>query len=73
MTETPTEARLEDLEIRFAHQEAALEELTLDRLAQARRIEQLEDKIEQLERTLRAMEANVPDTNPVGNERPPHY
>ena len=59
-----------DLEIRLTHHEATVDELTRTVLAQARRIDLLQEKTERLEAALR-------ETAPAGPEAPepppPHY
>jgi len=65
------EARLEALESRYAHQEAALEEVTRTLLVTEQAVRVQEKQIERLEAQVRAL-------TPAGgagarDERPPHY
>jgi uncharacterized coiled-coil protein SlyX len=63
--------RLEALEGRYAHQEAALEELTRTVLAQEQRIREQAEQLQRLERQVRALQGGA-DSLPA-DERPPHY
>ncbi|MCG6867144.1 MAG: SlyX family protein [Thiogranum sp.] len=66
----PTE-RLEVLEVRYAHQEAALEELTRTLLAQEQLIRSQRERLERLEQDVRALQGGVHTA--VADEKPPHY
>ena len=63
--------RLETLEGRYAHQEAALEELTRTLLAQEQRIREQAELLQRLARQVRALQGGA-DSLP-SDERPPHY
>ncbi len=71
MTTQELEARLEALESRFAHQEAAFEELTRSLLVAERKVSAHEKLIERLETQLRAL--TPADVAAPQDERPPHY
>lgn len=71
MTEETTLARINLLEERYAHQEAALDEITRRAIEQSRLIEAQAAKIERLEATLRALD-QASSTVAV-DEKPPHY
>ncbi|MFO0552878.1 MAG: SlyX family protein [Polyangiaceae bacterium] len=64
-----TTDRVTELEIRYAHQERLLEELSLVLYEQRRVVEELESRVADLERRLREMD------EPTGGEEapPPHY
>lgn len=72
MTESELRARVEDVEIRIAHQEVALEELTRTLLVQERQLREQADTIRRLERQLRAA---LPSPVASRDEEtpPPHY
>lgn len=72
MSESELSARVEDLEIRIAHQEVALEELTRTLLVQERQLREQADTIQRLERQLRAA---LPSPVASRDEEtpPPHY
>ena len=63
--------RLEALEVRYAHQEAALEELTRTVLSQEQTIRLQGERLERMEQSVRAMQRGTGST--VVDERPPHY
>lgn len=66
------ESRLEDLEIRIAHQEAAIEELTRTNLAQQQQIEALHVQIGYLKSLIKEMTPSA--VAPRSEETPPpHY
>lgn len=71
MTNNDSEVRIEALEIRLAHQEAALEELTRTLLNQEKRIREHADLLERLELQVRAL-APADGVSPA-DEKPPHY
>lgn len=64
--------RIDTLEIRLAHQEAALEELTAALLKQESRVREQERTIEQLQTQLRAL-AVSPVASRDEESAPPHY
>ena len=63
--------RLQSLEERYAHQEAALDEITRRSIEQGRMIETQAEQIERLEAALRAL--GQASSAAVTDERPPHY
>jgi len=63
--------RLDNLEMRYAHQESALDELTRTVLAQEQCIRRQADSLERLEKHLRALQTGV--TAGAADEKPPHY
>lgn len=67
-----SDARLEDLEVRYAHQELALDNLTRQVLEQAETIRHLQAELEHLKSLLRelAPSATAP---PTEETPPPHY
>lgn len=66
------ESRLEDLEIRIAHHEAAIEELTRTNLAQQQQIEALNIQIGYLKSLIKALTPS--SVAPRSEETPPpHY
>lgn len=66
------ESRITDLEIRLTHQEAALEELTLNMLRQQKTIETMGRELEQIKRLLRDLAPS--QIAPLSEETPPpHY
>jgi len=66
------ESRLEDLEIRIAHQEAAIEELTRTNLAQQQQLEVLRVQIDYLKSLLKEITPSA--VAPRSEETPPpHY
>jgi len=66
------ESRLEDLEIRIAHQEAAIEELTRTNLAQQQQIEVLRVQIDYLKSLIKEITPSA--VAPRSEETPPpHY
>lgn len=66
------EARLVDLEIRLAHQEAAIEALTAADLARQREVQRLRQELDDLKRWLREIgPGGGGDRNEP--EIPPHY
>ena len=66
------EERLNDLEIRYAHQEEALEELSREIIEQRRLLEQQADLIDILKSRLAAL-AESPVGRPEDEPPPPHY
>ena len=72
MSDSELKARLESLEIRYSHQEQALEELTRSLLRQEDTLKRQGTLIERLEKALKAMESGAADLVP-GEEKPPHY
>jgi uncharacterized coiled-coil protein SlyX len=71
MTAIELTERLEVLEVRYAHQEAALEELTRTLLAQEQLIRSQRECLERLEQDVRALQGGVHTA--VADEKPPHY
>jgi SlyX protein len=65
------EQAIVDLQERLAHQEAAIDELTRQSLAQDERIAALIRRIEQLETQLRELSEQVGEA--VEDAPPPHY
>lgn len=66
------QSRIEDLEIRSAHQEWALEELSEQVRAQLQMIEQMRERIRELESRLRSVAPGA--VGPESEETPPpHY
>ena len=63
--------RLDNLEMRYTHQESALDELTRTLLAQEQQIKQQTDRIERLEKHLRSLQSGVAVAG--ADEKPPHY
>jgi uncharacterized coiled-coil protein SlyX len=72
MNNTDLDVRIESLEDRLMHQEAAIDELTRTLLLQEQRVNQQAVTIERLEAQLRTQfVANI--TSPVEDGPPPHY
>jgi SlyX protein len=71
MTAVELTERLEVLEVRYAHQEAALEELTRTVLAQEQLVRAQRERLERLEQDVRALQGGVHTA--VADEKPPHY
>lgn len=65
------EQRLTDLEIRFAHQERTIEELSDMVAAQGRTIDLLTERVRRLVERVREVEAWRP--SPSDDKPPPHY
>lgn len=66
------EERITDLEIRIAHQEAAIDELTRTLLAQERLLKGLAGEVDRLRRVVR--ELSPPLVGAAADEPPPpHY
>ena len=63
--------RLTDIEIKVAHLEQALQELSDVMYRQRQDIERLEHKLEQLRE--RANSGNEAGASPDAEEKPPHY
>ena len=66
------EARIEELEMRLAHQDQALEELGNEVYRQQEQITKLETAVRQLATRLAESEASQPSGN-ASEEIPPHY
>lgn len=64
--------RLIDLEIRLAHQEAAIDQLTRQLIERDREIRQLTARLTNLERQLYAL-VRFELANPAEETPPPHY
>ncbi|VAW72887.1 hypothetical protein MNBD_GAMMA15-398 [hydrothermal vent metagenome] len=71
MSNNDSDARIEALEIRLTHQEAALEALTSALLSQERNVREHTEALERLELQLRAL-APADGARPA-DEKPPHY
>jgi len=71
MTAVELTERFEVLEVRYAHQEAALEELTRTVLAQEQLVRAQRERLERLEQDVRALQGGVHTA--VADEKPPHY
>ena len=72
MNDNELSARLESLEIRLMHQEAAIEELTQTLLQQEQVVSSQLTAIEHIESMMRALSTS--HTAPPGDEPPPpHY
>ena len=69
---TALRARIETLEIRSTHQEAALEELTRTLLEQERQVRELIDALRRLEAQMRAA-TPAPLVTREEEGPPPHY
>lgn len=65
-------ARIEDLEVRLSHQEAAIDELTRTALAQERVIHDQAEALRRLEHQLRTALPS-PVAAPEDETPPPHY
>lgn len=65
------EARIVDLEIRLAHQEAAIEALTAADLVRQRELQQLRAELDGLRSLLRELAPGAADRG--APEIPPHY
>ena len=63
--------RLEVLEVRYAHEEAALDELTRTLLAQEQLIRSLRERLERAEHTVRALQGSA--NTAITDDKPPHY
>ena len=72
MTEDELATRLESLELRLMHQEAAIEELTRTVLSQEQLIATQVVAIERLEAMLRTL-SDTNAANPGEEPPPPHY
>jgi uncharacterized coiled-coil protein SlyX len=71
MSDNELVVRLDNLEMRYTHQESALDELTRTVLTQERQIKQQTDRIERLEKHIRSLQSGVATTG--AHEKPPHY
>lgn len=71
MTDSKLGKRLEMLEVRYAHQESALEELTRTLLNQEQQVRVLMKLTERLEAQLSALTPSGAGSN--GEQPPPHY
>ena len=72
MTSNELNERVETLEIRLSHQEAATDELTRTLLKQEKRLREQQQTIERLQAQLRAL-AVSPVAAPEDETPPPHY
>lgn len=72
MNEDDSQTRFERLELRLAHQEAAVEELTRTLLVQEKKVKEQAEAIEMLQQQIRSLAvsqvASAEDETP-----PPHY
>ena len=66
------ESRIIDLEARYAHQEAAIDELTQTVLRQQIRIEQITNELEQIKSLLQDLSSST-IASPNEEAPPPHY
>ncbi len=66
------ESRIIDLETRYAHQDASIEELTQTVLSQQTRIEQITNELEQIKSLLQDL-ATSNIASPDEESPPPHY
>ena len=71
MTDNEFGKRLEILEVRYAHQESALEELTRTLLNQEQQVRALVQLTERLDAQLRALAPSGAGSS--GEQPPPHY
>ncbi len=69
MTDTP---RLDALEIRIAHQDAAIEDLNATITAQWKEIDRLKREVERLSDRVASAEASLPG-DPQDEPPPPHW
>lgn len=63
--------QLADLQVRYAHQEAVLEELTRTLLAQEQLIREQAERLQRVEQQVRTMQGGAGSAPP--DEKPPHY
>ncbi|HET7315032.1 SlyX family protein [Salinisphaera sp.] len=61
----------EELEMRIAYQDDAIEQLSRQMFAQSREIERLSERCRQLEERVQRLAEGGPD--PALDEQPPHY
>ncbi len=66
------ESRIIDLETRYAHQDASIDELTQTVLSQQTRIEQITNDLEQIKSMLQDL-ATSNIASPGDETPPPHY
>ena len=66
------EDRVEELECRIAHQEAAIEELTRAQVASEARVRDLETRLQQLLEYLRGLHEQLGEQEII-DAPPPHY
>lgn len=66
------ESRIIDLETRYAHQDASIDELTQTVLSQQTRIEQITNELEQIKSMLQDL-ATSNIASPGDETPPPHY
>jgi uncharacterized coiled-coil protein SlyX len=67
------ERRLEDLEIKLAHLERGLQEVSDEVVRQQQLIERLTERGHQLQERLAAMQADSGEDAATRIEKPPHY
>ena len=68
-----SEERLENIETKIAYQEDLIEELNKTVYQQQKKLERLEATCESLASHIAALYESANESNPVANERPPHY
>jgi SlyX protein len=73
MTTTDHNARISKLEIMFSEQEYTIETLNTVITRQDRDIGSLQQQLELLKLQLREMKKMLPEGEPPGDEKPPHY
>jgi uncharacterized coiled-coil protein SlyX len=71
MTDSAVTGRLDILEMRNAHQEAALEEMTRTLLTQEQQLREQEQRLLRLEQQVRALQGGAGSGQ--AEEKPPHY
>ena len=70
--DTAKDARIDELEVRLAHQDLSMHELSNEVYRQQQQIAQLEAAVRQLAARLESAEEGQPAVHPE-NEVPPHY
>lgn len=71
MSNTELPARVDDMEMRHTHLEAALEEMTRALLAQEQRLREQTERLQHLEQQVLVLQGGA-GSAPT-DERPPHY
>jgi SlyX protein len=64
---------IEDLQVRIAHQELAIEALNETVACQDRSIAELRDELARLKLLVRELRSSPLDIDPTGEPPPPHY
>ncbi len=72
MNDNDSQSRFERLEMRLAHQEAAIEELTRTLLGQEKRVREQAEMLDRLQQQVRSLAAS-PLAPPEDETPPPHY